>query len=56
MKGPIFNIDSNTTKTETIYTYRKHKEADGNFAWYECVSDHGLLTLDVDLNVGRIHA
>jgi len=55
VKGPIFNVDSNTTKTETIYTYRKHEEADRKAAWYECVSDHDILTLNVDLNVSRIH-
>lgn len=49
MKGSGFDIDSNKTKTSTIYTYRKHEGINGTKPIYECVSDHALLTLDVEL-------
>ena len=49
MKGSGFNIDSNATKKNTFYTYRKHEWNNGTKPRYECVSDHALLTLDVEL-------
>jgi hypothetical protein len=49
MKGSGFNIDSSDTKTSTIYTYRKHEWNNGTKPRYECVSDHALLTADVEL-------
>ena len=49
MKGSGFNVDSNDTKTSTIYTYRKHDWNNGTKPRYECVSDHALLTVDVEL-------
>ena len=47
MKGSAFNVDSNRTKTSTIYTYRKH-ERENDKPRYECVSDHALLTFASD--------
>jgi len=49
VKGPGFDVDSNMTKTNTIYPYRKHEGNDGAKPWLECVSDHALLSLDIEL-------
>ena len=47
-------FDINSTKTSTIFTYRLHKEEDQNGVEktaYECISDHALITLDVDFHL-----
>jgi len=54
MKGSGFNIDSSDTKTSTIYTYRKHEVKNGTKPRYECVSDHALLTVDVELLIDEV--
>jgi len=48
VKGPGFDIDSKLTKTRTIYPFRKHEGNDGAKPRYECVSDHALLSLDIE--------
>ena len=52
VKGPGFDVDSNTTKTHTVYPYRKHEGTDDAKLWYECVSDHALLLLDIEFRKG----
>jgi len=43
-RGPMFNVDSNSTMTDTIYAYRKKQEL------YECISDHAIITFDVEIS------
>eukprot|EP01083_Nonionella_stella_P278607 947506_1 len=47
IKGSGFDVN-NMTKTSTLYTYRKHYDEGKKEEMYECVSDHALLTIDID--------
>lgn len=47
VKGPGFDVNSNISKRDTIYPYRKHNGGGRNKPIFECVSDHAILTLDV---------
>jgi len=51
VKGPGFYPDSNLTRTDTIYPYRKHEATiSSDSSRYECISDHAILSLDVLMN------
>ena len=60
-RGPMFNVDSNSTMTDTVYPYRKMQlqETDAGGAvnkqgqdaeLYECISDHAIITFDVEIS------
>ena len=60
-RGPMFNVNSNSTMTNTIYAYRKKQlqqtdagatvNKQGQDAeLYECIYDHAIITLDVDIS------
>jgi len=57
-KGSRFNVDSKNVLTNTIYTYRKHDITVGGAgrkeSSYQCISDHALLTFDVDFLASKI--
>ena len=59
-RGPMFNVNSNSTMTNTIYAYRKKQLQQTNAGaavkqgqdaeLYECISDHAIITFDVEIS------
>lgn len=49
-QGQGYELNSNTTKTDTIYMYRRRND-DGR---YECISDHALITLEVKVSKAAV--
>lgn len=47
-KGSGFKMDTNVS-TDTVYTYRINSSEDGKEV-YECISDHALLTFEVNFS------
>lgn len=47
-KGSGFKMDTNVS-TDTVYTYRMNSSEDGKEV-YECISDHALLTFEVNFS------